>query len=135
MGKDSSCAPNHKCADLWRQVWVAIDDFGLDSFTLQKVSSHTPLRQVQDGTAAISFWDWAGNNAADKAAKKGAKQHPKDEHVSSALTNVRTFTREIGIWLGQLGAHLVKLKSPDVQERSQPMALTRQFMIVDVPGD
>ena len=91
-----------------------MEDFGLEGIMLVKVAAHKSRARVVDGSAGMTFRDWAGNRAADQAAKAGAKLHPTKEGMGEAIADAQVMGRAVAKWLGVLGAYMVGLKSPDV---------------------
>ena len=114
-GREACTAANRAHADIWRQIWIAIDDFGLEYVTLQKVKAHLSLASVQDGSAQVTWQDWHGNRVADLHAKLGAACHPAQAGMKEILETSRSLVTYVAKWLGTLGAFLVGLSSPDVQ--------------------
>ena len=75
-GEAECTGANRAHADLWRLVWEAIGDFGINYVTLRKVKAHVALTRILDGIVDCSWCDWYGNQVADSQAKLGAACHP-----------------------------------------------------------
>ena len=142
-GREACIAANMQHADIWRDIWAAIEDFGLEHIELVKIKSHRSLNSVIDGSAGCTWADWAGNKAADLAAKRGAAIHPVRPDLGEIITNGRTVVSGIAKWLGTLGAYLVDLDCPDVQTRTVQPAVrahgnyvpTQNLLLVDIPAE
>ena len=134
-GRQETTGPCRKHADIWRLIWDTVEDFGRDCITLQKVESHVSLAKVRDGSAGLSFQDWAGNKKADEAAKKGAGMHPINAPLVERTESQRQLTREIGTWIGQVGAFLVSHGNPDVSTAGAEKPIACQLELTSVPMD
>ena len=142
-GRDACTAASMQHADIWRAIWDAAEDFGLEHVTLVKIRSHTSLARVRDGSAGCTWTDWAGNRAADSSAKKGAAIHPAAPGLKEAIQNGRILITGIARWLGTVGAYLVELDSPDVQPKVATRAIRaygdyvapQSMLLVDIPSE
>ena len=68
--------------------------------------------------AGCTFRDWAGNQAADAAAKRAAI-HPVLPDLWPSIENAQGVIADIARWLGTVGAYLAKLGSPDCQPEQE----------------
>ena len=75
-----SCA--HSNRDLWREVWCAIDDVGLDWISVRWIKAHLSLDNALG--RGQSRWEWAINDLADCLAKKAASYHPDCTDAAAA---------------------------------------------------
>ena len=75
-GPEVSAMGVHKYANIWRAIWVKLEDFGKDYVTVIKVPAHTSKRAVYEGR--ISARHRLGNAEADTRAKEGAHEHAHD---------------------------------------------------------
>ncbi len=73
QGREYCTSAKREGADLWRRIWPLIEDIGLSpgALTFVKVKAHCTLADVREGR--LTLMEWAGNAAADKAAKRGCQ--------------------------------------------------------------
>eukprot|EP00973_Karenia_brevis_P087852 12185267-Karenia_brevis.AAC.1 len=98
-GRHATTAPLRRHADLWRQIWDALEDFGAEHVKVVKVASHKSLSSVQSGAAGMTFQEWAGNKAADHAAKRGAWIHPPVADIAENLQESWKTAQVFGRWI------------------------------------
>ena len=137
-------AANRAHADIWKQIWAAIDDFGLEYITVEKVQAHLSLTSVQDGSAGVTWQDWQGNRVADAQAKLGAACHPAKADMKELLETGRSLVTFVAKWLGTLGVFLVGLNSPDIQPKQHkvPVRLIyggtssyQELTLIEIPAN
>ena len=85
-GPQNSTGSQHVHADIWREVWKRVEVVGPELLTLRKVKAHATLADVDAGR--ISGPERLANGLADKAAKKGAALHPRDEAAMERIQHV-----------------------------------------------
>ena len=81
---------------------------------------------------------------ADLGARIGALLHPSIPGMSEMVDNGRCLTKVIAKWIGHVGAYLVGLGCPDVQQAPKEkvrvlnldgsMAACQGIVLVDIPG-
>ena len=79
-----------------------------------KITSHQSEARVLRGGGGCSWAHWAGNKAADRAAKRGAALHPTRPGLAQRLQAAAEHTEAVAMWIGRLGAHLVTKGRPDI---------------------
>ena len=125
------------------EIYSEWNDTYHDHIQLVKVKSHMSLASVHDGSAGCSWADWTGNKAADLAARKCAAIHPMPPQLQKVIESSHLVIRYIARWLGTVGAHLVRLESPDVQPKPVAPAVTgyqgtvcaQSLLLIDIPTE
>ena len=75
-GSAACTGAQHVHADLWRKIWLAIDDLGGPAAVqVTKVKAHSSRAAVLEGR--VSAVDKAANDFADAAAKTSTARHPQ----------------------------------------------------------
>ena len=100
------------------------------------------MASVRDGSAGCTWVDWVGNKAADLAPRKGAAIHPMPPMLHEVIKSSHLVIRYIARGLGTLGAHLVRLESPDVQPKVvaavtgyQNNVCAQSLLLVEIPTE
>ena len=132
-GRQMCTAASQKGADIWRLIWDKLDDIGLETIDFVKIASHQSRASVLDGRAGCSLPDWLGNQAADKAAKKGAPLHLIDPDLKEELKNGHDMSRVVAKWIGTLGAHLLSLGNPDVSAALKYVSRAPALELIQIP--
>ena len=83
-GKEWCCAVRRPHADVWRQIWRAVDGVGLENVAVVKCKSHV-TKKVRAGFDGAQEHIQAGNDRADEYAKLGAEADDGDRFVKQAV--------------------------------------------------
>ena len=104
-------------AEVWRDFWNLAEEFGGSAaIKVVKVRGHATAAMVERGE--VSEVDRFGNDAADAAAKRGARCHPSVQAVAKAQEASRLVCSSALAWLG-IGLEQAQLVG------SMPLALTQ----------
>ena len=130
-------APGRAHADVWRQFWMVLADFGGEHvLTVKKVKAHATQAMI-DGNL-ISEVDAWGNKMADEAAKLGSACHPDVTEFLKKFKVRRLTSTVCAQWLGvglqaaqAAGALPAELTSAQKMERPRQGALRRIEVVRD----
>ena len=88
--------------DMWRLIWQAIRDHGIDQsqFTLVKVKAHLLERRVRE--LGFNRELWIGNRVADVGAKFAAAMHPSVQSCVDKVKSFRHVQKELCLWIGRV---------------------------------
>ena len=125
-GRSWCLSPGRAHADVWREFWMVLDDFGgVAVLAVTKVRAHATKAMVEAGeVSAIDKW---GNDQADEAAKKGAQCHPC---IQALLEKRRVSRRTSQVCIEWLGVGLEAAQKagalPEALTATQKAARPRQ---------
>ena len=91
-------APGRAHADIWREFWDVLNDFGAEALQVSKVKAHATQAMVEGHV--ISEVDRWGNQVADDAAKKGAACHPSLAEFMEQTEVLKEMGRASLQWMG-----------------------------------
>ena len=143
LGPELTTGGNRKYAEAWSMFWRQVDDVGRDAVRVRKVPAHVSRTMMEQGLADISFRDWAGNQQADLAAKRGASLHPSVESARLRCRAVGEIVTAAGRWFGCLGSYMSELEHSDVapagggrprpRPRQVPLSVLDRVLVVEPP--
>ena len=129
-------APGRAHADVWREFWAVLNDFGVEALQVTKVKAHATQAMVEGNV--ISEIDRWGNQVADDAAKKGAACHPSLDEFLKQLEAQRELGKASLRWMGvgleaaqRAGALPEALTDTQKADRPRQVQLKRVEVIKD----
>ena len=118
LGPGGTASSGCRYADVWRQFWLAVSDFGRDLVTVVKVPSHRSLEAFM-ALPGARVADWHGNQQADLAAKRGAAMHGEFGDSKRKAHAADLLVETIARYVGRLHVHLTDGKLVDCQQRGE----------------
>ena len=105
-------------ANLWRRIFEKAEQLGgFDSVSVRHVKAYTARIDIERGV--ISEKDRAGNAAADKHAKLGAKAHPQDEVAFNRFDKAVSVVQLVAKYLARVNVHVAKKNWDDTAPKSE----------------
>ena len=109
-GKEWCTAAHRSYADLWQEVWTAIEDRG-ETPIVRKVKAHATRKLVDAGE--VEYCDYRGNAIADRYAKNGADMHPSSAPADARCDRTDKVVLPYAHWI----AKIARKEDDDVERK------------------
>ena len=103
-GSESCTGASHVGAALWKTAFRLLDDRfpSRHLVSVVKVKAHISVSDCE--VSQDLLWKRAGNEVADKGAKRGAALHPKDDDMLASLADYDKVIFELAQFMGNVAA-------------------------------